>query len=68
VALPLLAALFAGFSLVAMSLLQVGHYRPLLVLPLGLAAGSGSPPRRPGAAGGPRWTARRCCSSPGSPC
>ena len=36
-ALPL-AALFAGFSLVAMSL-QVGHYRPLLVLPLGLAAG-----------------------------
>jgi len=38
VALPLLAALVAGFSLVAMSL-QVGHYRPLLVLPLGLAAG-----------------------------
>ena len=46
-ALPLLAALVAGFSLVAMSLLQIGHYRPLLVLPLGLAAGSGSPPASP---------------------
>ena len=46
-ALPLLAALFAGFSLVAMSLLQICHYRPLLVLPLGFAAGSGLPPSSP---------------------
>jgi hypothetical protein len=36
-ALPLLLpALFAGFSLVAMVLLQLGLYRPALVLPLGL--------------------------------
>jgi hypothetical protein len=32
----LLPALFAGFSLVAMVLLQLGLYRPALVLPLGL--------------------------------
>jgi hypothetical protein len=38
-ALPLLLpALVAGFSLVAMVLLQLGQFRPLLVLPLGLVA------------------------------
>jgi Dolichyl-phosphate-mannose-protein mannosyltransferase len=59
-ALPLLLpALFAGFSLVAMVLLQLGHFQPLLVLPLGLvaaaAAALGVGLVRPEHLDGPRW-------------
>ncbi|HXQ57660.1 MAG TPA: hypothetical protein VOA19_17970, partial [Actinomycetes bacterium] len=55
----LLAAALAGFSLVAMALLQVGQFRPLLVLPLGLAAAAVAAYRvglrRPEPLDGPRW-------------
>jgi Dolichyl-phosphate-mannose-protein mannosyltransferase len=55
----LLPAALAGFSLVAMALLQLGEFRPLLVLPLGLAAAAvaayGVGLRRPEPLDGPRW-------------
>src|SRR4029450_11214427 len=55
----LLPAALAGFSLVPMALLQLGQFRPLLVLPLGLAAAAvaayGVGLRRPEPLGGPRW-------------
>jgi 4-amino-4-deoxy-L-arabinose transferase-like glycosyltransferase len=55
----LLPAALAGFSLVAMALLQLGEFRPLLVLPLGLAvaavAAYGVGLRRPEPLDGPRW-------------
>jgi hypothetical protein len=59
-ALPLLPpALFAGFSLVAMALLQLGLFRPAIVLPLGLAgaavAARGVSLARPEPLAGPRW-------------
>jgi Dolichyl-phosphate-mannose-protein mannosyltransferase len=59
-ALPLLLpALFAGFSLVAMALLQVGHFRPLIVLPAGLIAAAvaalGVGLVRPEPLAGSRW-------------
>jgi hypothetical protein len=59
-ALPLLLpALFAGFSLVAMVLLQLGAFRPSLVLPLGIAgaalAARGVALARPEPLAGPRW-------------
>jgi Dolichyl-phosphate-mannose-protein mannosyltransferase len=59
-ALPLLVpALFAGFSLVAMALLQLGLFRPLLVLPLGLAgalvAARAVAVADPEPLAGPRW-------------
>jgi Dolichyl-phosphate-mannose-protein mannosyltransferase len=58
--LPLLVpALFAGFSLVAMVLLQLDAYRPALVLPLGvvaaLLAARGVGLARPEPIEGPRW-------------
>src|SRR5262245_27977505 len=58
--LPLLVpALFAGFSLVAMVLLQLDLYRPGLVLPLGvgaaLLAARGVGLTRPEPIEGPRW-------------
>jgi hypothetical protein len=59
-ALPLmLPALFAGFSLVAMALLQLGLFRPLIVLPLGIVgaavAARGVTLARPEPLAGPRW-------------
>jgi hypothetical protein len=59
-ALPLLVpALLAGFSLVAMALLQLGLFQPLLVLPLSLAgaavAALGVALARPESLAGPRW-------------
>jgi Dolichyl-phosphate-mannose-protein mannosyltransferase len=55
----LLPAALAGFSLVAMALLQLGLFRPLLVLPLGLAAALAAAGvvglERPEPLGGPRW-------------
>jgi hypothetical protein len=59
-ALPLLLpAALAGFSLVAMALLQLGLFRPPLVLPLGLAgaavAARGVALTRPEPLAGPRW-------------
>lgn len=58
--LPLLVpALFAGFSLVAMVLLQFGAFRPVLVLPLGLVGAAvvarGVALTRPEPVAGPRW-------------
>ena len=59
-ALPLLLpAALAGFSLVAMALLQLGLFRPLLVLPLGLVgaavAARGVALVRPEPLAGRRW-------------
>ncbi len=59
-ALPLLVpALLAGFSLVAMALLQLGLYRPLIVLPLGLLGAAvavrGVALARPEPVTGPPW-------------
>ena len=59
-ALPLLLpAALAGFSLVGMALLQLGLFRPLLVLPLGLVgaavAARGVALTRPEPLAGPRW-------------
>jgi hypothetical protein len=59
-ALPLLLpAALAGFSLVGMALLRLGLFRPLLVLPLGLAgaavAARGVARTRPEPLAGPRW-------------
>jgi hypothetical protein len=59
-ALPLLLpALLAGFSLVAMALLQLGLFRPLLVLPVGLIAAAvaalGVGLVRPEPLAGSRW-------------
>jgi hypothetical protein len=55
----LLPAALAAFSLVAMALLQLGEFRPLLVLPLGLAAAAaaayGVGLDRPEPLAGPRW-------------
>jgi Dolichyl-phosphate-mannose-protein mannosyltransferase len=55
----LLPAALAGFSLVAMALLQLGLFRPLLVLPLGLAAALVAAGivglDRPEPPAGPRW-------------
>jgi Dolichyl-phosphate-mannose-protein mannosyltransferase len=55
----LLPAVLAGFSVVAMALLQLGLFRPLLVLPLGLAgaavAARGVALTRPEPLAGPRW-------------
>ena len=55
----LLPAALAGFSLAAMALLQLGLFRPLLVVPLGLAAAAVAARvaglDRPEPLDGPRW-------------
>lgn len=55
----LVPALFAGFSLVAMVLLQFGAFRPVLVLPLGVVGAAvvarGVALTRQEALAGPRW-------------